>query len=77
LAGLPVWLAAILLVVVPTIAAMCGPVLMHRRIGFERLASNNEVAGIKFASTARAFSSEVDTGSRQKNAIKQRARAAF
>ncbi|MGH6835374.1 MAG: hypothetical protein ACREC9_07455 [Methylocella sp.] len=49
LSGLPLWIAAILLVVLPTIAAMCGPVLTHRRIGFHRLASNNEIAGIKFA----------------------------
>src|ERR1700737_5176904 len=49
LAGLPLWVAAILLVVLPTIAAMCGPVLMRRRIGLERLASNNQIAGFKFA----------------------------
>jgi Protein of unknown function (DUF4239) len=49
LSGLPLWIAAILLVVFPTIAAMCGPVLTHRRVGFERLASNNDVAGFKFA----------------------------
>ena len=49
LSGLPLWVAAILLVVVPTIAAMCGPVLMRRRIGLERLTSNNEIAGFKFA----------------------------
>jgi len=48
-AGLPLWVAAILLVVLPTIAAMCGPVLMRRRIGLERLTSNNEIAGFKFA----------------------------
>ncbi|MGH6851506.1 MAG: hypothetical protein ACREDD_13850, partial [Methylocella sp.] len=47
--GLPLWIAAILLVALPTITAMCGPVLMHRRIGFRRLARNNEIAGIKFA----------------------------
>ena len=28
---------------------MCGPVLMRRRIGLERLASNNDIAGFKFA----------------------------
>ena len=28
---------------------MCGPVLMRSRIGLERLASNNEIAGFKFA----------------------------
>jgi Na+/melibiose symporter-like transporter len=49
LSGLPLWAAAILLVVLPTLAAMCGPVLMRRRIGLERLASNNEIAGFKFA----------------------------
>ena len=49
LAGLPLWVAAILLVVLPTIAAMCGSVLMRRRIGLERLASNNDIAGFKFA----------------------------
>src|ERR1700730_473331 len=49
LAGLPLWVAAILLVILPTIAAMCGPVLMRRRIGLERLTSNNEIAGFKFA----------------------------
>jgi hypothetical protein len=49
LAGLPLWVAAILLVVLPTIAAMCGPVLMRRRIGLKRLASNNDIAGFKFA----------------------------
>src|ERR1700731_3019840 len=45
LAGLPLWVAAILLVVLPTIAAMCGPALMRRQIGLERLASNNNIAG--------------------------------
>ena len=49
LAGLPLWVAAILLVVLPMIAAMCGPVLMRRQIGLERLASNNDIAGFKFA----------------------------
>ena len=49
LSGLPLWIAAILLVVLPTIAAMCGPVLMRRQIGLEHLASNNDIAGFKFA----------------------------
>lgn len=49
LSGLPLWAAAMLLVVIPTIAAMCGPVLIRRRIGLERLTSNNEIAGFKFA----------------------------
>ena len=49
LAELPMWVTAILLVVVPTIAAMCGQVLIRRRIALERLTSNNEIAGFKFA----------------------------
>ena len=28
---------------------MCGPVLIRRRITLERLVSNNEIAGFKFA----------------------------
>jgi hypothetical protein len=49
LSGLPLWASVLLLVVLPTIVGMCGPVLMRRLIGFERLASNNEIAGFKFA----------------------------
>lgn len=49
LSGLPLAATAILLVVVPTAAAMCGPVLVRRRIALERLTSNNEIAGFKFA----------------------------
>jgi Protein of unknown function (DUF4239) len=49
LSGLPLWAASILILVLPTIAAMCGPILVRRRIGLERLTSNNEIAGFKFA----------------------------
>ena len=49
LSGLPLWAAAILLVVAPTVAAMFGLVLMRRRVGLERLTSNNEIAGFKSA----------------------------
>ncbi len=52
LAGLPLGVAAILLVVLPTIAAMWGPVLIRRRIKLERLTDNNEIAGFKFAAVA-------------------------
>jgi hypothetical protein len=52
LAGLPLWVAAILLVVLPTIAAMCGPLLVRRQVGLERLISNNEIAGFKFAAVS-------------------------
>jgi Na+/melibiose symporter-like transporter len=49
LSGLPLWAATFLLVILPTTAAMCGPMLIRRRISLERLASNNEIAGFKFA----------------------------
>lgn len=42
-------MSAILLVVLPAIVAMCGPVLFRRRIGLDRLITNNEIAGFKFA----------------------------
>jgi hypothetical protein len=46
---LPVWLSGILLIGLPTIVAMSGPVLIRRRLSLERLSTNNEVAGFKFA----------------------------
>jgi hypothetical protein len=45
----PLWFTAILVVVLPTIAAMCGPALIRRRVALERLTINNEIAGFKFA----------------------------
>jgi hypothetical protein len=47
--ALSAWKAAILLVILPTAAAMAGSVLVRRIFGLERLAINNEVAGFKFA----------------------------
>ena len=58
LSGLPTWAAAILLVIAPTIAAMCGPVLMRRRVGLERLTSNNEIAGFKFATVGVIYAAD-------------------
>jgi Protein of unknown function (DUF4239) len=49
LAGLPLLLSALLIVVLPTALAMCGPLLVRRRFGLERLTTNNEIAGFKFA----------------------------
>jgi hypothetical protein len=45
----PLWLSGILLVGLPVLIAMSGPVLIRRRVSLERLSSNNEVAGFKFA----------------------------
>ena len=49
LSGLPLWITAILLVVIPTIIACCGLILVRRHVGLQRLTTNNEVAGFKFA----------------------------
>jgi hypothetical protein len=49
LCELPLWASAILLVVLPTMIAMCGPLLVRRRVDLRRLTTNNEIAGFKFA----------------------------
>ena len=49
LSGLPLWLGALLIVILPTALAMAGPVLVRRRFTLERLTTNNEIAGFKFA----------------------------
>ena len=49
LSSLPLWLGALLIVIVPTALAMAGPLLVRRRYSLERLATNNEIAGFKFA----------------------------
>jgi Protein of unknown function (DUF4239) len=45
---LPLWVFALLLIGL-TALTMCGPYLIRRRVAFERLRTNNEVAGFKFA----------------------------
>jgi hypothetical protein len=49
LSGCPLWVQAFLIVVLPTVAAGWGLVLIRRRVGLRRLSVNNEVAGFKFA----------------------------
>jgi hypothetical protein len=49
LSALPLWLSFLLLVAVPTAIAMAGPVVVRRVIRLDRLRTNNEVAGFKFA----------------------------
>ncbi|MFT3730974.1 MAG: DUF4239 domain-containing protein [Hyphomicrobium sp.] len=49
LSTLPLWLAALVIVIIPTIIAMAGPAFIRHRVGLERLTSNNEIAGFKFA----------------------------
>ena len=45
----PLWLTGLLLVGLTTALAMAGPVFVRRRVGLDRLSTNNEVAGFKFA----------------------------
>lgn len=45
----PLWLSGLVIVVIPTILAMLGTVLARRIVGLEKLSTNNEVAGFKFA----------------------------
>ena len=46
---MPLWIAAPLVVCVPTALAMLAVRTLRRHVGFERLSANNEVAGFKFA----------------------------
>ena len=46
---LPLWLSGILVLVPTTIIAMAGPIIIRRYVSLDRLRTNNEVAGFKFA----------------------------
>ena len=52
LPSLPLWLSALLVVGLTTLLAMLGPVIVRRYVPLERLETNNEVAGFKFAAVA-------------------------
>jgi Protein of unknown function (DUF4239) len=43
------WLSAMLVVVLPTLLAAFGPSVVRRFVKLERLVTNNEIAGFKFA----------------------------
>jgi hypothetical protein len=49
IAVMPLWLSGLLLVVVPTLIILCGPVVVRRFVPVDVLIVNNEVAGFKFA----------------------------
>ncbi len=55
LSGLPLWIAALLIVALPTMIAMCGPILVRRSVSLEQLTTNNEIAGFKFATVGVIF----------------------
>jgi hypothetical protein len=46
--NLPIWVLILLLIVLTAIS-MAGPILIRRRVAFQKLRTNNEVAGFKFA----------------------------
>lgn len=45
----PLWLQTIFIVIIPTLLAMLAPWVVRRFVALESLATNNEVAGFKFA----------------------------
>jgi hypothetical protein len=45
----PLWLSGLLLVGGTTVIAMVGPLVIRRRMSLDKLRTNNEVAGFKFA----------------------------
>src|SRR5262245_43664737 len=49
LTRLPLWLSGLLVVGLPTVLAMLGPILVRRFVTLAKLEKNNEVAGFKFA----------------------------
>ncbi|MGA2952696.1 MAG: DUF4239 domain-containing protein [Caulobacteraceae bacterium] len=49
LSSLPLWLSFLLVVIIPTIVFTSGLVVVRRLFSLERLTTNNEVAGFKFA----------------------------
>jgi hypothetical protein len=51
----PLWLSAALLLVPTTIIAMAGPIIVRRYVNLDRLRTNNEVAGFKFATVGVLF----------------------
>jgi len=52
LTSLPLWLSGLLIVGLTTLLAMLGPIIVRRYVPLERLTTNNEVAGFKFAAVA-------------------------
>jgi Na+/proline symporter len=49
LATQPLWISATILVVITTLVAMLGPLIVRRFVLLEKLTANNEIAGFKFA----------------------------
>ncbi len=55
LAGLPLWEAILLVVILPTAAAVLGQILVRKSFALEQLTKNNEIAGFKFATVGVIF----------------------
>jgi hypothetical protein len=49
LTTLPLWVSSTLLIVLPTLVAIAGPIVVRRYVSLDVLRTNNEVAGFKFA----------------------------
>jgi hypothetical protein len=59
LAALPLWEAMLLVVVLPTIAAVFGQIIVRKSFELRQLATNNEIAGFKFATVGVIFAVNV------------------
>ncbi len=55
LAGLPLWQAMLLVVALPTVAAICAQIIVRKSVELEQLTTNNEIAGFKFATVGVIF----------------------
>ncbi len=51
----PLWLSGLILVGLASLIAFLGQRVVHRYVAFERLPTNNEVAGLKFAMVGRLY----------------------
>lgn len=52
LTNMPLWVAALLVVALPTAISTAGPPIIRRFINLDRLRTNNEVAGFQFAAVS-------------------------
>ncbi len=45
----PIWVSGTILIGLTTVLAMLSPYVVRRHVALERLTTNNEIAGFKFA----------------------------
>jgi hypothetical protein len=55
MAELPLWQSMLLVVALPTVVAVCGQIVVRKSVDLQRLTTNNEIAGFKFATVGVIF----------------------